>query len=261
MKSWLVPGFITVGIFLILTALLVPNREISFNSQKNIAVVVESQGQVLLQGLDQTDSAVAKKNSQIKNFDQIQTKLQSSVLIQIKKNKAEIRISENTDLLLEESTDGTVTIIIKSGDLTVENFGEKNSLFWIKKEGRQLSALDYSITNRPDENNLKTRNTLKLNSTDKNILTQSKIEEILNLKKNDFFRCYGQLIQKEEQAYGQILLSFEILPTGKVLNVTVAKTDLNQNYFLSCLKEVVLRTAFPVFSGKNITTVFPLKFE
>ena len=69
MKSWLVPGFITVGIILILTALLIPNREISFNSQKNIAVVVESQGQVLLQGLDQTDSAAAKKNSQIKNFD------------------------------------------------------------------------------------------------------------------------------------------------------------------------------------------------
>lgn len=263
MKSWLTPGLIIAGIVLIITALLLPNRSIDFLGKKNLALVTNVKGSAVVEGLDQTDTSQIQKKTKIKNLDLIKTKSQSEVDVELNDIKADVKILENSIVLFEENTENAIVITIKEGDLTVESLGEKpdekNIHFWIKKEGRQLSALDYSMTNESGSGSTKSKWPPQVAKND--ILSQARIEEILNTKKNEFFRCYGQLIQKEEQAHGQLLLSFEILNTGKVQSVDITKTDLKQPFFLSCIKEVVLRTTFPTFNGKSVTTVFPLKFE
>jgi hypothetical protein len=268
MKSWLIPGLIMAGIALIVTALVIPSRSIDTLGKKVIAVVIDFEGISTVEGLDQTDTANIQKKTKIKNLDVVKTKAQSEASIELSTIKAEIRVLENSHILFEENTEGSVILTIKEGDLIVESLGNKadeqgpGAHFWIKKDGRQLSAVDYAITNEKNMQSSplqKSKFASQIKQSD--VLSQSKIEEILISKKNDFFRCYGQLIQKEEQAHGQLLLSFEILPTGKVASVDVAKTDINQPAFLSCLKEVVMRTKFPPFDGKTITTVFPLKFD
>lgn len=268
MKSWLIPGFIIAGIALLVTALVIPSRSLDQIGKKVIATVIESNGTSTVEGLEQTDIADVRKKTKIKNLDIIKTQSQSDVLLKLSSNNAEVRLFENSTLLFEESTEGSIILTIKEGDLMIESLGDisedqKNkSYFWIKKEGRQLSALDFAMTHEKNNQSSLLQKS-KINSLNQKteMLSQSKIEEILNSKKNDFFRCYGQLIQKEEQAHGQLLLAFEILPSGKVSKIDVTKTEINQTSFLSCLKEVVLRTAFPPFSGKTITTVFPLKFD
>ena len=268
MKSWLIPGLIFSGIALILTALVIPSRSIDTLGKKVIATVIDFEGSATVEGLDQTDTANIQKKTKIKNLDVVKTQAQSEASIELPAIKAEIRVLENSNILFEENTEGSVILTIKDGDLIVERLGSKageqspGAQLWIKKDGRQLSALDYAITNEKNAQSSplqKSKFASQIKKSDR--LSQTKIEEILSSKKNDFFRCYGQLIQKEEQAHGQLLLSFEILPTGKVALVDVAKTEITQTAFLSCLKEVVLRTNFPPFDGKTITTVFPLKFD
>ena len=80
-------------------------------------------------------------------------------------------------------------------------------------------------------------------------------------KKNDFFKCFGQLIQKNPLASGQVLISFTIEKMGSTTKVEISKSDILDSSFKSCLIEVVARTHFRAFSGASITTVFPLKFE
>ena len=247
MKSWLVPGFILAGIALIITALVIPTRSIDTMGKKVIATVTGFTGSSTVEGLDQTDRAEVQKKTKIKNFDVIKTENQSDSSVEISSIQAEIRILENSQVLFEENTEGSIILTIKDGDLIIESLGNQagdqghSARFWIKKDGRQLSALDYAVTSdqaRQSSPEQKTKFASSIKKSD--ILSQSKIEEILNTKKNDFFRCYGQLIQKEEGAHGQILLSFEILSTGKVKSVDIAKTEINQPSFLSCLKEVVM---------------------
>lgn len=261
MKSWFVPGLIIAGLILIVIALIIPSRSIDSIGKKTLAVVTEVSGSALVEGLDQTDTSDIQKKTKIKNLDLIKTKERASTTIVLEGVKSEVRILENSVILFEENTEGVIVLTIKEGDLVIEDIGappeDGKVPFWIKKEGRQLSALDYILVS--DSSHFQKSSVPE--DTNPDILTQAKIEEILNTKKNDFFRCYGQLVQKNEQAHGQLLLSFEILNTGKVQTVSFSKSDLNQPFFLSCLKEVVLRTSFPPFSGKPITTVFPLKFE
>lgn len=259
MKSWLVPGLIITGVIFVIAALIIPSRSIDSIGKKTLATVTEVRGEASVEGLDQTDTALLQKKSRIKNLDVVKTQEQSSAIVILTDVNSEIKILENSVILFEENTEGLIVLTIKEGDLTIEDIGNKpdeNKVpFWIKKEGRQLSAIDYLLLNNSSSKSQ------VADSSKSDVLSQAKIEEILNGKKNDFFRCYGQLVQKNEQAHGQLLLSFEILNTGKVQSVDFSKSELNQPFFLACLKEVILRTTFPPFNGKPITTVFPLKFE
>lgn len=258
MKSWFVPGLIILGLLLIVASLVVPNQTVDFLDKKYVATVVDISGSALTQGLDQIDSIQLKTDSKIKNLDLIKTEAGSDVLIVLTTTGGEFLLQENSEALIEETESGTVLVTVRQGDLMVYEFGKKPS-FDIRKEGRQLSAMNYALSNEKNADHI--RKSGKSFTVDETVLTQSKIEEILNSKKSDFFRCYGQLIQKTEQAHGQIILSFEISSIGKVTQVDVTKSDINDDVFKACVSEVIARTQFPRFSGKSMTTVFPLKFE
>ena len=255
MKSWFVPGIIILGLLLIVASLVAPDQSIDLLQKKFVATVIDINGSALTQGLDQIDSIQLKKDSKIKNLDLIKTDAGSDALIVLAGTGGEFRLEENSEALIEETESGTVLVTVRQGELMVYEFGKKPS-FDIRKEGRQLSAMNYALSNEKNADHI--RKSGKSFTIDETVLTQSKIEEILNSKKSDFFRCYGQLIQKTEQAHGQVILSFEISSIGKVIQVDITKSDINDSVFKSCVSEVVARTQFPRFSG---TTVFPLKFE
>jgi hypothetical protein len=256
-KSWFVPGILILGIVLILASLMIPNR-IDIFEKKPVAIIADVTGTAIAQGLDQIDSVQLKKDSKIKNLDLLKTESATEILVVLSVSGGEFRLLENTEALIEETETGSVLVTLRQGELMVDQFGQKPS-FWIRKDGRQLTAMDYALSNEKNADQFRKQG--KTFVVEETTLTQTKIEEILNSKKSDFFRCYGQLIQKTEQAHGQIILSFEISPIGKVVKVDVTKSDLADETFKSCVSEVIARTQFPRFNGKNMTTVFPLKFE
>lgn len=263
MKNRVVVGLVVLAVLIILASLLSPTRGFDLLSQKDIAILTEVNAEtpqsVITRGLDQYEDLPAKKGTLLRHLDIIKTNPLSDTLVQFKGIQGEFRVLENSEVLLEFEDDKHLLVTVRSGDIFIEKFGKEPS-FWVRKDGRQLTAVDYALSNDKNAEVLRAKGQ-KINTVTGQGLSQAQIEEVLASKKSDFFRCYGQLIQKKEQAHGQVLISFEISPLGKVSKVEITRTDIEESSFKSCLAEVVARTTFPQFSGSNITTVFPVKFD
>ena len=257
LRKWLVPGLFIIGSVLIAVSIWGPQSQII--SQKNeleIAYVPEKSGTVTLQNNEIPSPVPVKVNTTLHARDTIRTDSDSDLVIQFK-NEGQFRMTEKSEVLIDTLDNGSPLVVIRSGEIYIEKFGQAPS-FWVRSEGQLLTALDFALAHRQNLNQLKEPIPEKI---DKSQLSQFEIESLLNSKKTDFFKCYSQVLQKNAQARGQILISFTIQKQGQTSKIEVTKSDINDNTFKSCLMEVVARTQFTPFTGAPITTVFPLKFE
>jgi TonB family protein len=239
-NKWLVPGLIVFGTLLILISIWGPKSQFGLSSADN-----EMPASVLL-----------KKEVALHARDIIRTGEASDISIQWT-NQGQFRVIEKSEILIDQLENGQPLVVVRSGDIYVEKFGAKPS-FWIRKDGQLLSVVDFALADRQNAGKLK--EPIPEQKTD-NQITQFEIEALLNSKKTDFFKCYGQILQKNAPAQGSVLLSFTIQNQGQTTKIEVSKSDINDNTFKTCLMEVVARTQFKSFSGPPVTTVFPLKFE
>ena len=256
-KPWLVPALIAVGIILILVSILLPKNSPSrSNSGADLGFLNEKMGSVVVQNYEMPQPIVLTDHFALHAKDVIRTSANSDALIQLT-NEGQFRIAENSEILLDLLETQEPIVIVKSGEVFVEKFGQAPS-FWIRKEGQSLSAVDYALADKKNAPKLKDPLPDKLNS---NMLTQLDIETVMNGKKNDFFKCYGQTLQKNPLARGQVLIAFKIEKNGQTTKIEISKSEILDNSFKTCLLEVVARTQFKSFSGAAISTIFPLKFE
>lgn len=258
MKKWLVPALILVGLGLIVVSIWTPKNQTGRESSEDqIARVIEKTGESRVSNNEMPESVLLKVNSSLKAKDFVQTLDNADVSIQWK-NEGQFRVMEKSEVLIDQLDNGQFLVVVRSGDIFVERFGESPS-FWIRKDGQLLSAADFALSDKSKLAKLKDPIPTKPNSDGQ--LSQVEIENILNSKKTDFFKCYGQVLQKNAQAQGSVLISFTILNQGQATKVEISRSDISDASFKSCLTEVVARTQFKSFSGAPITTVFPLKFE
>lgn len=261
-QKWLVPGLICVGTLLIIFSIWSPKSQFSLNptieknSVTSLATAVEVTGDCQLSNNQMPSSIPLKLNSKINPRDIIRTGENSDAVIQLQ-NEAQFRLIDKSEILIDQLDNGAPLIIIRSGEIYVEKFGNKPS-FWVRKEGQLLSALDFALADKSHLNKLKEPIPAQ---TETDQISQTEIETILNNKKTDFFKCYGQVLQKNAQSRGSVLISFSIQNFGQTHKIEITQSDIDEPIFKSCLTEVVARTQFKKFSGNPITTVFPLKFE
>lgn len=189
-------------------------------------------------------------------LDTLRTNPESDILVQFA-DGGQFRLAEKSEVVLDLLDNGSPLVVIRSGEISIEKFGASPS-FWVRSEGQLYSAADYVIVDKRSARHLKDESP---KNPDREQITQAEIEGVLNAKKADFFKCFGQLIQKKPQAAGQMLISFTIETQGYTSQIEISKADINDAQFKSCLGEVVSRTKFRAFAGNPITTVFPLKFE
>lgn len=257
MKKWLVPALILGGLSLIVVSIWTPKTQSGREANEDqIAHVVEKMGEARVSNNEMPESVLLRVNSALKANDLVQTSDHSDIAIQWK-NEGQFRVMEKSEVLIDQLDNGQFLVVIRSGDIFVEKFGESPS-FWIRKEGQLLSASDFALSDKSKLSKLKDPVPTK---TGDGQISQSEIENVLNAKKTDFFKCYGQVLQRNAQAQGAVLISFTILNQGQTAKVEVSRTDINDTQFKSCLSEVVARTQFKSFTGAPITMVFPLKFE
>ncbi len=257
MKKWLVPALILVGLSLIVVSIWSPkNQSGRDDSADQIARVVEKTGESKVSNNEMPEAIFLRVNSSLKPNDLVQTSDNSDISIQWK-NEGQFHVMEKSEVLIDQLENGQYLVVVRSGDIFVEKFGQSPS-FWIRKDGQLLSASDYALSDKSKLSKLKDPIPTK---TQMDQFSQAEIENVLNSKKTDFFKCYGQVLQRNPQALGSVLVSFTILNQGQATKVEISRTDINDSQFKSCLTEVVARTQFKSFSGAPITTVFPLKFE
>ncbi|MFZ3229771.1 MAG: AgmX/PglI C-terminal domain-containing protein [Pseudobdellovibrio sp.] len=257
LKSWLVPALIAAGILLILFSTLYPkssNRQSV--TESDLAFLSDKTGSVTVQNFEMPEAIQLKTNFTLRPKDVIKTGANADALIQFN-DEGQLRLSENTEILLDLLDNKSPVVIVKSGEVFVEKFGQKPS-FWVRKDGQSLSAVDFALADKKNAPKLKDAIPSK---TTTETLSQSDIETNMTERKNDFFKCYGQTLQKNLAARGSVLLAFTIEKNGQTSKIEISKSDIQDNAFKTCLLEVVARTKFKSFTGPPISTVFPLKFE
>ena len=199
---------------------------------------------------------ITSANFKLDPLDVVRTEAGADALIEFQ-NGGQVRVAEKSEVVIDLLDNGTPQVIVKSGEISVEKFG-KSPGFWIRTEGQLYSATDYVLIDRKASAKLTEAIPTQTGSEQ---ISQVEIETVLNSKKGDFFKCFGQLIQKYPQAAGQVLISFTIERQGLASKVEISKSDIADPHFKSCLGEVVARTRFRAFTGNPVATVFPLKFE
>ncbi len=256
LKPWLVPALIGVGILLILLSIFGPkNLNRQTVTENDLAFLNEKSGIVYVQNYEMPEPILLKSNFALHAKDSIRTEGQADALIQFN-NEGQFRLAEKTEILLDVLDNNEPVVIVKTGDIFIEKFGRAPS-FWVRKDGQSLTAVDFALSDRRNAPKLKD----PLPTKQETALTQTDIEVVMSAKKTDFFKCYGQALQKKPQARGQVLIGFKIERNGQTAKIEISKSDIDDNSFKTCLLEVVARTQFKTFSGEPIHTIFPLKFE
>lgn len=207
-----------------------------------------------------TSLAVAKTpiltTNKLQHLDEIET-LENAQVVLIFPSAYRLRVFPESLLVIDQQKE-FLQIIIKRGDIVVENFGEEGQLF-IAKDGVRLSATDYQLDVKKSFVIPETLPTAP--QPEPRSLQAQDIDQVVQKNRPQFQRCYNLLIQKKPNLKGDLLLSLTIATSGKITDRQVIKSFTEDKDFKDCLFEVLQRVQFAPFSGETLTTMVPLQFE
>ena len=199
----------------------------------------------------------------VTNLDSIETQETGEVKISFL-NGYVIKVKANSLVTIETNPESKETLItLARGKLLVESTG-RDPQFFISKDGKKILATEYNkfVSNLESGSSATNLETPEIQLPQGNgELTEDEINTYMNRQKSNFFKCYTQLLQTAPDAKGTLTLNFTIDRSGRVFDSQVQSTELPQSDFHRCLTEVLKRVEFRSFTGQNVTTVFPIRFE
>ena len=74
-------------------------------------------------------------------------------------------------------------------------------------------------------------------------------------------KCQTHAIRQNKKSKGQLLIGISIESRGKMKDVQILASDIQNEELLSCVKTVLERTHFRAFQGAEIIRSYPLVFE
>ncbi|MBN2364951.1 MAG: TonB family protein [Calditrichaeota bacterium] len=86
------------------------------------------------------------------------------------------------------------------------------------------------------------------------------IDAIINQNKSSVEYCYQSQLKLDPNLRGDIMLSFDILPTGKVGAVNIMNSTLNNSKVEQCIIRAVRRWSFPAQKGAQGIVTIRTKF-
>jgi hypothetical protein len=196
----------------------------------------------------------------IRSTDSLETTEETDVIVEFPSN-FRIKIDPQS-LVYFEQTEEVSRLLVKRGNIAIENFGREGSLL-ISKDGAELNATEYGQSHEKAATQPTSDLAAKASGQrHREIrLTQKIIQDVLKNVKNQFYKCYSQLLQKTPGVGGQSSIAFSILATGRVSQPEVSSSTLSDSQFKKCLLSVIERVEFPSFAGASVNTVFPIRFE
>lgn len=260
-QSQVILGIFVLGIFFVGLSLYFSKASniSNVNQSLKVGTVLRETGslEIIKEGLSQRSKIESK--SDVHNFDSIETSEIGEANL-ILENGFRLRIFGNSLLTLEQinEIDNLRTLItLKRGDVRVDHLGRENELI-ISKNGIQTTAEKYN-----ESDIQKTPIKATSDSSDrakKTTLTEEEIGSTMTNHKNSFYKCYSRLLQKQNVAKGDVALTFIIENSGQISDLNV-QTNLTDEDFKRCIRDVVNRIEFKPYKGPQISTYFPLKFD
>lgn len=264
-KSQLVLGFFLVGIALVSLSLYYTFKSPKSDfSEPVLARVERDTGKVTLfrGGFIHKESIL--KRASVRNNDSVETDETGEATLSFE-SAYRVQVLLNSLVTLERTDDSQdlhVVLIIKRGQIRIENYGREGELY-ISKNGEKVLASEYqnsqlamAVIENPEIDS-----SIPVNSADRRTLSTEEIQNTLDAQRTSFYKCYTQLLQKMPQAKGQTNLSFTIENSGQISNVTVSSSQINNDDFKKCVKEVLNRVTFRSFNGPVVSGTYPLQFE
>lgn len=263
-KNWFIPSLIIVGLLLIGLSLLISTQPASLLlNQKSLAKAELNLGKafVIRHGFTKKETLTGRASLYL--LDTLETGADGDVTLSTDTGY-KIRVPENSTLTLDEEK-GRTLVLIKRGEIQFETSGQEGSLN-VSRDGNRMTPQEYSNLALSEETldslpNLNTAESAPTGPAAAEGLTPEQIQDTLRNNRSAFFRCYTQLLQKTPGITGQTNLSFTIEPSGKISLVNIASSSIQDPQFQRCLTDTLQRISFRPFSGKAISTIFPLKFE
>ncbi len=215
--------------------------------------------------------------------DTIITGLNSSALIEIN-NVHNVRIQPNSIIKLNTLKDKSELFVIRGSvqsSFKSELFRNKKNYsikynhipltqrleinlneneINLNKSSMNLSLFQEKYIRNISDNSLLKKSEKLLNPYIENHINNM-IKTRLNNQKKRIYRCYSNILQKDNNSNGKISLSFILKETGKVESISISSSDFKEEGFHKCLKDIIVRTNFLPFKGSNITAYLPLKFQ
>lgn len=266
-KNQLVAGFLIAG-----AALIGFSVYFSFFSKEKedltsrIARVESQTGKVFVLHAGLTQKELVQTRANLASLDSVETLDTGEALISFE-SAYRVRVYNNALVTLEkvqEEKSSHSILIIKRGEIKIENFGRDGELF-IAKNGERIAAADYNSSTLAQTAVQNPVSSETLANESNQGLTADEISVTISNHRTSFFKCYTQLLQKDPSIKGTVSLSFTIETTGKQSVSDVTTTELAGKSldveFKKCLLEVMKRIEFRPFQGAPISTIFPLKFE
>lgn len=264
-NNWLIPSLIVVGILSVALSLFIASQtEKQKPGARPLARIELNLGKVFVLRKSLTQKEILTRKSTLFPLDSVETGVDGDATMEFD-SSYRIRIQENSMVTLDEEGDHIV-LIIKRGDLQVENFGREGSVF-ISRDGVRWEATEYENVYKkqaPPETLPEVAPTESLATPTPSMaegLTSEFIQDTLKTHRGSFFKCYTQLLQKTPGVVGQASISFTIEPMGKVSQAEIASSSIVDASFKKCLLDAIRRVEFKSFGGDPITTIFPIRFE
>ena len=270
---------IIAGILIGLSFLVSPSRIEKLQGQKKIAEAHWSSGRVKIFRYDFLSYENLQSKAAIYNLDTVET-LESSRAVLRAANGLALNIEENSKITIEMQKQ-VLHITLKQGDIQVTQAAPLGSVI-IYYKGQPVDSTVFTQNTQFEIPTIQTNNVTLTNSQntglDQNqtpeVQTNPKTElhnpssvieqqvlQILGQQKQNYFKCYASLIQRTQAQPIQVLVSVTMEPSGVISQAKVTQSTFQEAQFFKCLEEVTLRIKMKGFTGKALSTRFPIKFE
>jgi hypothetical protein len=92
-------------------------------------------------------------------------------------------------------------------------------------------------------------------------LSNEYIDEMIVSRQGQLQKCWLSRLKDNPHLKGQMVLQFEITRRGKVRELRVADSNLDDEVLKRCVMTVVERIPFRAYKGQEITLSYPITFE
>lgn len=254
-----------------------------------LAQVLSLEGKVSHRNHKMSSAQLIEPGSTIGNLDLIVVEARSQMSISAK--GYEIRLNGPGQFLFEmwlpQDAEGPLLIHRLAGQLDMLKEGERGKVFVISGQGFSdpkgasvnlgprgliLSPLVLGSAPRPEEpapsEAAPTGTTGRISlangadvDPDGQSLTNEYLDSMISSQQEMFQRCQANALRDQGEVRGQVVMALTISPTGKMEDVHVMTSNIQNEKLLSCLIQVFEQIKFRPFSGPSIVRSYPLSFE
>jgi hypothetical protein len=264
-NKWFIPSLVIAGLlFLGLSLYLSTRLEPQAPGVRVLARAGFNSGEVFVLPRGMNEKRPLIKSVSLYYLDSLETGPDGDATLEFDSG-FRIRVLDNVLLTLDQDGEKTV-VILKHGDVQVEKFGSENSVL-ISKGGQHYSANEYEVTVRRETS----QNTFPELAPEAipgqnpaaagENLSSDYIQDTMKRQIPAFDKCYKQLLQRTPGVVGEVVMSFTIEKTGKVISAEANTSNIADADFKRCLSEAIRRVEFKSFRGDPIVSTFPMTFE